>query len=201
MAAQLNDIEARILGSLIEKSLTTPDQYPLSYNSLVLACNQKTSREPVMDLNEESVGAGLHTLSQADLVERVHEPGSRVPKFRHCAQNLLQSSEPKTVGLICVLLLRGPQTPGELKARMERLCTFESTSEVESLLEALGGQADPFVAKLPRQPGKKEARYRHLFSGGPAPAAAAPEPAAPDRLAELEQRVAALEARLQALGK
>jgi hypothetical protein len=86
MATQLNDVEARILGSLIEKSLTTPEQYPLSYNSLIAACNQKTSREPVMELDEAAVGAGLHSLAQAELVERVHEPGSRVPKFRHCAQ-------------------------------------------------------------------------------------------------------------------
>jgi len=201
MATQLNDVEARILGSLIEKSLTTPEQYPLSYNSLIAACNQKTSREPVMELDEAAVGAGLHSLAQAELVERVHEPGSRVPKFRHCAQNLLKNAEPKTTGVVCALLLRGPQTPGELKARTERLCVFESTAELESLLEELGSGPEPFIAKLPRQPGKKEARYRQLFSGGPAPAPAVSVPAAPDRLAELEKRVAALEARLQTLGK
>jgi uncharacterized protein YceH (UPF0502 family) len=217
---QLDEIEARVLGSLVEKSLTTPDLYPLTYNSLLAACNQKTSREPVMSLTEETAGPAVHSLIEKKLVYRVHEPGSRVPKFGQTIENLVASSDPKVIGVVCVLLLRGPQTPGELKSRTERLCRFESTAEVESLLQDLAARPEPLVAKLPRQAGQKESRYRHLFSAasgsdipshGPsaaasgdalAPGAGAPKPAAapaPDRVAALEKRVAELETRLAAL--
>jgi uncharacterized protein YceH (UPF0502 family) len=208
MPIQLNDVEARLLGALIEKSLTTPEQYPLSYNSLLLACNQKTSRDPVMSLTEESTGPALHALIERFLVERVHEPGSRVPKFRHGADTLVPGADARTIGAVCVLLLRGAQTPGELKTRTERLCRFESTAEVESLLQDLAARPDPLVAKLPRQPGQKESRYRHLFSGDAAVAAEAPSapaaapavsPAAGDRVAQLEKRLSELEARCRAL--
>lgn len=197
---QLDAVEARVLGSLVEKARTTPDQYPLSFNALVNACNQKTSRDPVMDLDVAAVGRALHSLDEKDLVERLTVPGSRVPKFRHRVEKLLGSDEPKLVGTVCVLLLRGPQTPGEIKNRTDRLCEFESTAEVEALLQDLGARPDgAFVARLPRQPGQKEARYQQLFSGAPAggepdaPVPAAKVPAA------LEKRVEALEARVRAL--
>jgi uncharacterized protein YceH (UPF0502 family) len=203
MPTQLNEIEARLLGTLIEKSMTTPEQYPLSYNSLLLGCNQKTSRDPVMSLTEESTGPALHSLIERFLVERVHEPGSRVPKFRHGADALIPGADAKTIAVACVLLLRGAQTAGELKTRTERLCEFSSTAEVESLLQDLAARPEPLVAKLPRQPGQKESRYRHLFSGeiAPAEAAAAPAAAAPadDRFAALERRVTELEALCRAL--
>jgi uncharacterized protein len=208
MIPQLTEIEARVLGCLVEKSLTTPELYPLTMNSLVNACNQKTSRDPVMTLDEETAGKGLFSLLHQNFAERVTEPGSRVPKFRHKIENLLGGSDPKLVGAVCVLLLRGPQTPGEIKGRTDRLCKFESTAEVEALLQDLASRADgPMVAKLARQPGQKETRYRHLFSGAaPEHAPAAPDaaPAAPaegDRLAALEKRVAALEALVASLAK
>jgi uncharacterized protein YceH (UPF0502 family) len=202
MPIQLNEIEARLLGTLIEKSMTTPEQYPLSYNSLLLGCNQKTSRDPVMNLTEESTGPALHSLIERFLVERVHEAGSRVPKFRHGADALIPGADAKTVAVACVLLLRGAQTPGELKTRTERLCEFTSTAEVEGLLQDLAARPEPLVAKLPRQPGQKESRYRHLFSGdSPAGATTTAAAAAPadDRVAALERRVTELEALCRAL--
>lgn len=207
MISQLNEIEARVLGSLVEKSLTTPDLYPLSLNSLVNACNQKSSRDPVMNLDEAAVGKGLFTLLDKGLAERFHEPGSRVPKFLHNIGKLLPGADAKQIGTICVLLLRGPQTAGEVKTRTDRLCDFTSSAEVESLLQDLAAKPEPWVAKIPRQPGQKEGRYQHLFSGAiaatvhlvPRPAqAAAPSPAA-DRLAQLEKRVETLEALVKSL--
>lgn len=161
MIIELNEIEARVLGTLVEKSLTTPESYPLSLNSLVLVCNQKTSREP----------------------------GSRVPKFMHHAEILLDGADAKTSATICVLLLRGPQTSGEIKTRTDRLCEFASSAEVESLLQDMSLRAEPWVVKLPRQAGQKESRWRQLFTGA---VAAAP-------VAELEKRVAALEEALKRL--
>jgi uncharacterized protein len=204
MVIELSDVQARVLGALVEKSLTTPDQYPLSLNSLILACNQKTSRDPVMNLDEASVGQALHFLLEKSLAGRIHEAGSRVPKFMHHIEMLLTGADQKTIATVCVLLLRGAQTPGEIKTRTDRLCEFASTAEVESLLQDLTLRSEPWVAKLPRQPGHKEARYRQLFSGAsepaatpaPAPAAAAP---AVDRLAQLETRVEALEAIVKSL--
>ncbi|MFA6317023.1 MAG: YceH family protein [Elusimicrobiota bacterium] len=205
MIIELTEIEARILGSLVEKGLTTPEQYPLSYNALLNACNQKTSRDPVMQLDEDAMGKGLHSLLQKGLAERCQEPGSRVPRFRHRIHVLLQSEDPKQIGAMTILLLRGPQTPGEIKNRSERLCAFTSTVEVDSVLQEFATRADgALVVKLPRQPGQKEARYRHLFCP------ASPEHAAPvspegqaapalDRLSALEARVGALEASLERL--
>jgi len=207
MLIELNDIEARVLGSLAEKSLTTREQYPLTFNALLNACNQKTSREPVMTLDAGTLGKAVTTLIEKGLVERQQTPGDRAPKFRHYIYKLLDATDPKLVGLITVLLLRGPQTPGEIKGRADRLCEFGSAAEVEGvLLELCARSPDPLTARLPRQAGQKETRYRHLFSGGapaapaepaavvprPAePAAAAPSPA--DRLTRLEKRVEALE--------
>jgi uncharacterized protein YceH (UPF0502 family) len=211
MMIELNEVQARVLGALVEKSLTTPDQYPLSLNSLILACNQKTSREPVMSLDEATVGQALHFLLEKSLAGRIHEPGGRVPKFMHHIEMLLTGADQKIIATVCVLLLRGAQTPGEIKTRTDRLCEFASTAEVESLLQDLTLRAEPWVLKLPRQAGQKEVRYRHLFSGAlapdsaPAPAAsaaapiAAPAAAAVDRVALLEKRVEALETLVRGL--
>lgn len=195
MMTELNEIEARVLGALVEKSLTTPESYPLSLNSLVAACNQKTSRDPVTAYEEPVVAQALHALIERSLAGRIHEPGSRVPKFMHHAEILLDGADARTIATICVLLLRGPQTAGELKTRTERMCEFASSAEVESLLQDMSLRAEPWAAKLPRQAGQKESRWRQLFSGGPAAPLPAAAPAAPavDRVAELEKRVAALE--------
>jgi len=198
MLIELNAVEARVLGSLVEKSLTVREQYPLTFNSLLNACNQKSSREPVMNLDTDAMGKAVQSLLEKGLLERQQIPGERVPKFRHNIHQLLNSDDAKIVGVITVLLLRGPQTPGEIKTRTERLCEFASTAEADGLLQELAGRAEnPLVARLPRQPGQKEQRYYHLFSGAAAPAAAA-EPAAAaaipgDRLHQLEQRVETLE--------
>lgn len=202
----LNDVEARILGSLVEKSLTTPEQYPLSLNALVNSCNQKTSREPVMSLEESAVREGLATLLNKGLAERRHDPGSRVPKFLHNINALLEDGSPRLVGLVCVLLLRGPQTPGEIKTRTDRLCDFTSTAEIDSLLRDLASRGEgAIVSQLPRGPGQKETRWRHLFGEisrtSAATPAAIPAPAGVpqegDRLTRLEKRVEALEALLK----
>jgi len=204
MLIELDPVEARVLGSLVEKSLTTREQYPLTFNALLNACNQKTSRDPVMTLNLETMGAAVKTLIEKGLAERLQAPGDRVPKFRHDIYKMLNSTDPKLIGTITVLLLRGPQTPGEIKGRTDRLCEFGSTAEVEGLLQDLCSRAeDPFVVRLPRQAGQKEARYRHLFSSAPEggavePAAVAAEPAV-DRLAQLEKRVETLEALVKSL--
>ena len=206
MEHRVDEVEARILGSLIEKSLTTPELYPLTLNALVNACNQKNSREPVMSLDHAAVEAGVKSLVAKGFVAQRYEPGGRAAKFGHRVEVLLNSENPKIVGLVCVLLLRGPQTVGELKSRTERLCVFESVAEVEALLSELAGRSE--VEKLPRQPGQKESRFRQLYSA-PAPehaAAAAPQadpqaapPAAADRIGELERRIRALEERLAKL--
>jgi hypothetical protein len=202
MLIELNPIEVRVLGSLVEKSLTTREQYPLTFNALLNACNQKTSREPVMNLDTDAMGKAVQSLIEKSFVDRLQAPGDRVPKFRHNIDRLVNSADPKLIGVITVLLLRGPQTPGEIKGRTDRLCEFTSTAEVEGLLQELCARAeDPFVARLPRQAGQKEVRYQHLFSGA-APAAPAETfaaaPAQDDRLARLEKRVEALEALIKA---
>ena len=210
---ELDEIEARVLGSLVEKSLTTPELYPLTLNALVNACNQKSSREPVMTLDHQTVEAAANRVIAKGFAARRHEAGERAPKFAHRVDALLGSEDPKVIGALCVLLLRGPQTIGEIKTRTERLCSFSGVAEVESLLQELTTRpGGPIVSKLPRQAGQKEARWKELFttstgaapaeftplSAPAAPAAAAP-PASTDRLAELEKRVAALEAAVERL--
>jgi uncharacterized protein YceH (UPF0502 family) len=205
MITELDAAEARALGALVEKSLTTREQYPLTFNSLLNACNQKSSREPVMSLDTETLGRAVQKLIEKGLVERLQAPGERVPKFRHDIGRLLGSDDPKITGIFTVLLLRGAQTPGEIKTRTERLCQFTGTAEVEGLMQELCAKPGPMVSRLPRAAGQKEARYGHVFSGAPvaaaeAPAAQAHAPAArpgEDRLALLEARVAALEAELR----
>ena len=206
MLIELNHVEARVLGSLVEKSLTTREQYPLTFNALLNACNQKTSREPVMTLDTDAMGKAVQSLIEKGFVERLQAPGDRVPKFRHDIGKLLGSDDAKLIGVMTVLLLRGPQTPGEIKGRTDRLCEFTGTAEVEGLLQELCARPEnQLVARLPRQPGQKEQRYQHLFSGAALAAAPAALPAghaasaqpSPDRLALLEKRVEALEALLK----
>lgn len=204
MLMELTAVEARVLGSLVEKSLTVREQYPLTFNSLLNACNQKSSREPVMSLDTDTMGKAVQSLLEKGLLERQQIPGERVPKFRHNIHQLLNTDDAKIIGVITVLLLRGPQTPGEIKTRTDRLCEFAGTAEVDGLLQELAGRAgNPLVARLPRQHGQKEQRYYHLFSGAAAPAASAePAPAAAvpgDRLHELERRVETLEVLVKAL--
>jgi len=185
MQIQLSPLEGRVLGCLIEKEITTPDQYPLSLNALTNACNQKTNRDPVLELDERIVQETLDALSKRHLVMDRSGFGSRVVKYRHrlCNgdHNPLQFSA-KELAIVCELLLRGPQTPGELRTRAQRLAPFNDLGEVESTLELLATRADgPFVARLPRQPGAREARVAQLFTGTPDPGAAADAHAPADR--------------------
>jgi hypothetical protein len=207
----LTPYEARVIGCLIEKEITTPEQYPLSLNALTNACNQKSNRDPVLDLDEASVQQTVDALSKRHLVMEKSGFGSRVAKYRHRFCNTefgsLQFS-PQERGIICVLLLRGAQTPGELRTRTQRLCEFSDVQEVEAVLEQLMARDDgPLVVRLPREAGKREARYRHCFSAAtqeldnPAPSAdaQAPESPASARLDQLEQQVNALQTEIQQL--
>ena len=168
MKMNLNLYETRVIGCLIEKAITTPDQYPLSLNALVNACNQKSNRNPVLELKETAVQETVDELIKKFLVSRGY--GNRVTKYQHRFCNsefgTLQLSE-KSTAIICELFLRGPQTPGELRNRTERLCKFEDVNEVEAELASLMAREEPLVTKLPREPGKRESRYAHLFSGLP----------------------------------
>ncbi len=166
---ELTPHEARIIGALIEKEITTPDQYPLSLNAITSACNQKSNREPVMALEGADIQWTLDLLIKKNLISVSSGFGSRVMKYRHRFCNTEfgpLAFSPQELGIICVLLLRGPQTPGELRTRTSRLCQFSDVREVESTLTALVERDDgPFVTRLQREPGKREARYGHLFSG------------------------------------
>jgi uncharacterized protein YceH (UPF0502 family) len=216
MQIRLSPLEARVLGVLIEKENTTPDQYPLSLNALTNGCNQKTNRDPVLSLDERAVQETIDGLSKRHLVMERSGFGSRVVKYRHrlCngEHNPLQLTE-QEVAVLCELMLRGPQTPGELRSRAQRLATFTDLGDIETTIELLATRADgPFVVKLPRQPGARESRYCQLLTGEPdlealaahAPAAAAPadapaDPALLARLEALENAVAALQAEVIAL--
>ena len=165
MTTVLNDIEARVLGSLVEKQVTTPEYYPLTLNSLTLACNQKNNRTPVTSYDETAVAQALETLREKNLAYVFYGSTSRVPKYKHVLPEVMHLSQPE-MALICVLLLRGPQTPGELATRGFRLHEFSGLEEVESTLNSLiSREPDPLVIRLSRQPGQKEARYAHLLSG------------------------------------
>ena len=167
MATILNDIEARVLGSLVEKQVTTPEYYPLTLNSLTLACNQKNNRTPVTSYDETTVAQALETLREKNLAYVFYGSTSRVPKYKHVLPEVMHLSAPE-LALICVLLLRGPQTTGELATRAFRLHEFSGLEEVESTLNSLiSREPDPLVRRLPRQPGQKEARFAHLLSGEP----------------------------------
>jgi hypothetical protein len=167
MNIQLTALEARVIGSLIEKAITTPDQYPLSLNALTNACNQKSNRDPVLELDERTVQETLDALAKKHLVIERSGFGSRVPKYQHRFCNTGFGSlefTPQETAIVCELLVRGPQTPGELRSRAARLAALKDVSEVESALEALANRSDgACVERLPREPGRRESRYRHLF--------------------------------------
>ncbi len=166
MPLQLTEVETRVLGSLIEKDITTPDYYPLSLNALVNACSQKNNRDPVMTLDEESVRQALGSLQEKRMAGPASGADSRVAKFEHRLQEVFNFDR-REIAIICVLLLRGPQTPGELRGRADRMYHFEVLDDVISTLDHLA-QREPSLARvLPRQPGTKEPRYTHLFSGEP----------------------------------
>ncbi|PYX98572.1 MAG: DUF480 domain-containing protein [Acidobacteria bacterium] len=170
MDMQLSGMEARVLGSLIEKEITTPDYYPLSLNALVNACNQKNNREPVMNLDEDAVRKALDALQSHRLAGPARGADSRVTKYEHRVQEVFNFTRGETA-ILCVLLLRGPQTPGELRGRTERMFRFEHLDDVQSTLQRLIEREPPLVAMLQRQPGTKESRYMHLLSGHSEPAA------------------------------
>ncbi|MCG5127851.1 YceH family protein [Enterobacter mori] len=210
MKYQLSGAEARVVGSLLEKQVTTPEQYPLSVNAVTMACNQKTNREPVMNLSEHDVQEVLDGLVKRHYLRTVSGFGNRVTKYeqRFCNSEFgdlkLSSAE---VAVITTLLLRGAQTPGELRTRASRMHEFSDMQEVEQTLEGLAAREDgPYVVRLAREPGKRESRYMHLFSGDVDAASATAEsdrPAGSDSLAArveaLEDEVAGLKQRLDAL--
>jgi uncharacterized protein YceH (UPF0502 family) len=165
MMTTLNDVEVRVLGSLVEKQVTTPEYYPLTLNALMLACNQKNNRQPVTAFSEDTVAQALESLREKNLAYVFYGSTSRVPKYKHVLPEVMHLSQPE-LALICVLLLRGPQTTGELATRAFRLHEFSGLEEVESTLNSLiSREPDPLVTRLPRQPGQKEVRYAHLLSG------------------------------------
>ncbi len=199
---ELTPEEGRVLGCLAEKQLTTPQAYPLTDSALIAACNQSTSRDPVVAYDIATVRLAVRSLRERELLRTVHRTGERSDKHQHLLEAALGLS-PAQVTLLAVLLLRGPQTPAELRARTERMHAFGSTDEVEGELEALADRDEPLAVRLERQPGRKEARYAQaLVEGAPvadaSPRAEAPRPAAP-ALAELREEVAALRAELTAL--
>jgi uncharacterized protein len=167
MRIELTPLEQRVIGSLLEKEVITPEQYPLSLNSLTTACNQKSSRDPVMALNEQQVQGVIDDLVKKHLVSERSGFGGRVPKYQHRFCNAGFGGfefSPQELGVLCMLLLRGPQTPGELRTRTQRLCHFDDVNETEQVLKDLMERQDgPFVARLPREAGKRESRYQHLF--------------------------------------
>ncbi|HTQ57713.1 MAG TPA: YceH family protein [Bryobacteraceae bacterium] len=199
MSLQLSDAEVRVLGALMEKEIATPEYYPLSLNALVNACNQKSNREPVVSYDEDTVEAALAGLRDKGLAVRISGHDMRVPKHGHRLQEVLNLGR-REAAVLCVLLLRGPQTPGELRGRTERLYPFGDLEAVDACLARLmEWQPEPLATRLARQPGTKEARYAHLLSGEPpaeAPAPAACEPREPreDPLARLTATVEKLEA-------
>ncbi len=164
MMPLLMEAQARVLGSLIEKEITTPDYYPLSMNALLNACNQKSNREPVTELDEDTVRQALHGLDDKNLAGAVRGSDSRVTKYEHRFSEAYNFGR-REVAVLCVLLLRGPQTQGELRGRTERLYNFDELSDVQSTLQKLIERDPPLVRILPRQPGTKESRYMHLFCG------------------------------------
>jgi len=207
MDLQLTEPEVRVLGALVEKESTTPEYYPLSLNALVNACNQKSNREPVMNLNEDAVRKALRSLGDQYLV-RSASSDSRVPKYEHRLNELFNFHRHE-IAVLCVLMLRGPQTPGELRTRCERMYAFEDLDAVHSALNLLMRREPPLAKVLPRQAGTKESRFMHLLSGDVTPAAvdeseprAASEPAVSghtERISQLETEVSELRRELETL--
>jgi uncharacterized protein YceH (UPF0502 family) len=210
MNPQLSPHEARVIGSLIEKQITTPEQYPLSLNALVLACNQKSNRDPVLELTVQTVQELIDALSRKHLVIEKSGFGSRVPKYQQRFCNTEFSAlkfTPQERAILCELLLRGPQTPGELRTRASRMAPFADVTEVETALESLATDpAGPRVVQLPREPGRRDSRYAHLFSGEvhavpgePVTNARAAAPSLGEAPGALAERVSALEQEVQDL--
>jgi hypothetical protein len=206
---KLTAAEARVLGALVEKEVTTPEYYPLTLNALINASNQRSNREPVMALDEDDARQALHGLENKGLAGRARSADGRVTKYEHWLGEAFNFSRAETA-LICVLLLRGPQTPGELRGRTERLHDFTEISDVTAGLQKLLEREPPLVALLPRQPGSREARYAHLLCGPIGSAIAAPADWAPqdsslstsqyeDRIAQLESTVAGLQREIAAM--
>lgn len=201
----LTPVEARVLGALVEKEITTPEYYPLSLNALVNACNQRSNREPVMNLSEEEVRQALNALQDMSLAGHARSADGRVPKYEHWLGEAYNFSRAEAA-LLCVLLLRGPQTPGELRGRTERLHSFSEISDVLSGLQKLAERQPALAAILPRQPGTKESRYAHLLSG-PVESIAVAAPQAPaqqssasdERIERLETEVADLRRKVEEL--
>ena len=206
----LNDVETRVLGSLVEKDVTTPDYYPLSLNALVHACNQKNNRDPMTNLDEEAVRQALDTLQEKRLAGPTSSADSRVTKYEHRLQEVFNFTRGETA-ILCVLFLRGPQTPGELRGRTERIHRFEDLTEVQSTLQHLMQRDPPLARVLPRQPGTKESRYKHLLAGDaedaadvsvartPSPVSAFSQSAEADRIARLEDELSDLKNEVAAL--
>jgi hypothetical protein len=207
MSIELSANEARVIGCLIEKEITTPEQYPLSINALTNACNQKSNRDPVLDLDEATVQQTLDQLVKRYLVSEHGGFGSRVAKYQHRFCNTEYGTlkfTPQELGIVCELLLRGPQTPGELRSRASRLCPLKDVTDVEAALDSLSRREDgPYVKRLPREPGKRESRFAHLFGGeviGADESETVPASAADSvTIAQLERRVAHLEAEMKAM--
>jgi len=207
MTMQLNDSEVRVLGCFIEKETTTPEYYPLTLNALTTACNQKSNRDPVVAYDDTTVVRALDRLRHLGLAMQAGE-GGRVPRYRHALAVKLYL-EPEELAVLAELMLRGPQTLGELRARADRMHPLNSLEEVEVILKHLAERKEPLVMQLPRQPGRKECRYAHLLAGVPEiseePVVPAPEPATlraraeNERLAALETEVAALRGELETL--
>jgi uncharacterized protein len=198
MTLELTEVEVRVLGALVEKETTTPEYYPLSLNALINACNQKSNRDPVMTLDEEAARKALRSLTEQALA-RGASGDSRVVKFEH-RLNELYNFHRHEMAVLCALMLRGPQTPGELRARAERMYAFEDLDAVHAALNLLMRREPPLVKVLPRQAGTKESRYMHLLSGDTAPVErVAVEDASGDRIRELEDEIGELRRELQAL--
>ena len=197
----LTDVEARVLGCLIEKEKTTPDYYPLTLNALTNACNQKSNRNPVVSFEETAVVRGLESLQQKGLTEKIIKADSRVPKYQHLFGSRLDVT-PRETAVLCELMLRGPQTTGELRGRADRIYKFADIHEVEEILTGLIKRDPPFVIKLPRQPGQKERRFAHLLSGTPEVSEAAQtvsDEAATIKVRSENQRIQKLEEELAML--
>jgi uncharacterized protein YceH (UPF0502 family) len=195
----INEIEARVLGSLVEKQLTTPEYYPLTLNALTAACNQKSNREPVMSLDETSILAAIDSLRDKNLVYLYYGSTSRSVKYKHMLPGVFELDE-AGVAVMALLLLRGPQTIGELRGRSDRLHEFGDLNEVQEALDSLARRDEPLVVKLERQPGQKDSRYAHLLSGEvkadaiqhQAVSRGSSDPGLADRVATLEAEVASL---------
>jgi uncharacterized protein YceH (UPF0502 family) len=198
----LTDIETRVLGSLIEKQVTTPEYYPLTLNALTLACNQKNNRHPVTSYTESQVADAVESLREKNLAYVYYGSTSRVPKYKHVVPEVMHLSPPETA-LMCVLMLRGAQTPGELRGNASRLHEFSGLEEVEAVLNGLiSHEPEPLVVRLPRQPGQKEVRFAHLLSGEINVETVAIESERPTRqsgVERLEQKLDALTAEVERL--